>query len=190
MPTDLSNEERAVLRELGRGRTTDQIARRLGIAESTVIWYVSRAVSRYGPRRTEQLAFMLARGARRRALALIVAVGLMLLLGIAIVSATHAFGIGLDFRTPVPTARPSASPSLVPTASAGSGGAAPTARPTTGPPADATAPPLLTSTPMPIVPVVPLPTIPLATALPSPLPLPSLPLPSLPVPTPGVPRLP
>lgn len=204
MTRPLSATEREILRRLGRGDTTARIADQLGIAESTVSWYVRRVVRDLGPRRTDDLAAELAtRHGRRR-----VSVAALLLAGVSVLAvAAIAFA-----RTQPFDGRPSSSASA-PTAGTGTS-APPTPVATSVPNAtlpstnetSAPASPPVPGTPPMLspLPTVPLPTppapAPLATALPLPtaslpnllpppptLPLPTLPLPTAPLATPRIP---
>lgn len=205
MARDLSPQEKEVLRLIGKGRTTDQIARRLGIAESTVVWYVSRAVTRYGPRQTEQIAVSLARAPRRRALALVTATLVALVLAGAVLASTVLGGVPmlqplapLGSQSPSPSgATPTPRSQVLPDAPAtrDEPASTPNALPSTSPPPSSPAPALGTTAPL-IAPAAPLPVPPstsLPLATPQPLPtiaLPTVPLPSAPLATPGIPRIP
>lgn len=205
MARDLSPQEKEVLRLIGKGRSTEDIARHLGIAESTVVWYVSRAVTRYGPRQTEQLAVSLARAPRRRALALTTATLVALILAGAVLASTGALGRVplLEPLAPFGSAPPSPSRA---TATPGSNALpdAPATREGSAPPAadgipsaspSPSAPGLAPPTTAPLIgpaaqPVMPPVSVPTGTPpLPS-IALPTVPLPSAPLATPPIPPLP
>ncbi len=201
MARDLSPQEKEVLRLIGAGRTTEDIARRLGIAESTVVWYVSRAVTRYGPRQTERIAVSLARAPRRRALALVLATLVALVLSGAVLASTGALGRVPMLEPLAPRGSPSpwrATPTpgsdRLPDAPATRDGPVPPSAsgvPSASPAPSAPAPPLPTTAPL-TAPAV-RPTAPLPIATPQRLPtiaLPTVPLPSAPLATPRIPGVP
>jgi DNA-binding CsgD family transcriptional regulator len=196
MERRLTAQEREVLRLHGSGHSPTEIARRLGISETTVAFIVGNLVGEWGAARTEDLARALS-SARRDQLFTQFALPLAVMLVVTFATVV-ALGTTGTLHGPLfaPTASHSASPTTLgtppPTSAPGQPGPSSTPDvPTPQAPnaADVNSPPAATPAPLPATPrLVTLPpalTIPPPTAAPSlPLPLPSLPtVPPLPTPT-------
>ena len=201
MERRISEPERAVLRLHGAGMPPYEIARRLGMSETTVTWIVSNLVSEWGARRTDQLAIALAASQRGRFVAQVaLPLLVMAVLTVATVAALAATGT-LHGPFIAPTASPIASPTTlesppafvertpmgsvapaagegVPTVMPTAAPAAPTFVPTRAPALPTLAPVLPTTVPT-AAPTLPIPLPPLPTV--PPLPTPHLPAPELPL---------
>jgi DNA-binding CsgD family transcriptional regulator len=195
MARELTPRERELLRLLGEGKTTSEIAERLDMAESTVIWYVGHLAARIGTRRIDSIAASLAkdRTSRARPSFALPAVALALLLlaglGAAVVVTGAMDGLHIaPLVQPVSTTVPQpavgvghaavpaerAAPSPSPTASASptaitNGIVPPTLVPVPTLPTTPTVPPAPTLPPLPTLPPIVTPP-PLATPLPVPTP--------------------
>lgn len=173
MSDQLSPRERDILRLLGAGRTTHEIADELGIAESSVIWYARRVVQDVGMRRTDELARRLAhererRSRLRRGVVIAAAVVLLLALGaIAVVAMTRHDDAAVPSAPTSGQTEPPGGTTLAPTTA----------------PSAATSAPLPTGLPQPTL----APVVPLATPLATPPGISLPPLPTLPLPTPRLP---
>jgi DNA-binding CsgD family transcriptional regulator len=210
MTDRLTSLERSVLQLLGTGSDVPEIARRLGVHQSTVLWCVGHLVTMYGPQRVEALAASLARPASAEALvaerpwtprrsmvgaSVLYALSIgFLITSIAVAAAWVVDGV---HNGPAATARPASptesAPASVPAATLDPLATATytpqSAPPQSSPGTAATAPPLAplitavpSAPPLPAVPSVPLPTVAPTPALPLP-PLPTVP----PLPTPHLP---
>lgn len=192
MERQLTQQERDILRLHGSGLSSAEIARRLGISETTVAWIVGNLVGEWGAARTTDLARALSISRREQLVAqFALPLGVMLLLTAATVA---VLGVTGTLHGPLfaPDASRSASPTtLVSPGPTMTGRSTPSANPvvTQAPPAaDGNTTPA--ATPAPLVPTPRLATLPpvIPTIAPLPTPVRSLPLPILPLPT--VPPLP
>lgn len=183
----LSPREKDVLRLIGEGKTSAEVARQLGVAESTVLLLVGQSVSRLGAARAEEIAAHLAHDRRSSLLGSI----LVALAGLAV--SLFALGIvvasvGL-VRGPSPSGPPSVSSAAATPAAGATAPPTPTRAPTTREPRPTvprlpTLPPFSTDRALLVTPA------PLPTTLPTiePLPIPLPPLPTVPpLPTPRLP---
>jgi Bacterial regulatory proteins, luxR family len=196
MTDRLTSLERSVLQLLGAGLDVPEIARRLGVHETTVLWCVGHLVATYGPQRIEALAASLARPAsaeavvaarrwtpRRSAVGAAVLYALSIGVLITSIAVAAAWVVAGVHNGPAATLRPAtAVPAQSARASAPAATLDPAATPTDAPQPAPLVTAVPTALPLPSVPALPVPTV---------APAPTLPLPPLPtVPPLPVPHLP
>jgi hypothetical protein len=212
MTDRLTSLERSVLQLLGTGFDVPEIARQLGVHESTALWCVGHLVATYGPQRVEALAASLSRAGSAEALvaapswaprrsivgaSVLYALSIGLLVtSIAVAAAWVVDGVHNGAAATAGPASPAPSGSALPSVPAATLDplATVTYTPQSGqqqyaPGAAATVPPLAplltavpSALPLPSVPGLPVPTAAPTSALPLP-PLPTIP----PLPTPHLP---
>ena len=192
MQRRLTAQEREILRLHGSGLSSSEVARRLGISETTVAWIVGNLVAEWGAARTEDLARALSISRREQ---LVAQFALPLAVMLVLTLATFvALGAGtLHGPLFAPSSSNSASPTTLGTSGPTTSTGQPSATPVTSdapPAADGNTPVPATPAPIPATPA-PVPATPrLVTLPPVPTIVPPLPTPSLPLPLPSLPTVP